>query len=237
MIMLLLCHTSIDVTTDTIVRMQQAVNPDDFVISRKRKKYKFAKFLNSPICFEFDEWQKKPVDVVELGAGTGLFAVELATLHPDKTFVAVDVKADRLQKGAYMAMERGLENIWFVRARADQVDTLFVPATLIQLWLTFPDPFPRQRSARRRMTHAIYLEKYAGLLKPGGVFSLKHDNRDFFCWSLEQLVAQKWHIRELTFDLHDSELSSEYKIKTTYEERWLEEGLTTNFVSATKGTS
>lgn len=212
--------------------MSELLNPDDFVITRKRKKYKFAKFHNADNCFELEEWQKQPVDVVELGAGTGLFSVELAARHPDKQFVAVDVKADRLQKGAYEALERGIANVRFVRARADQIDQLFMEHSLESLWLTFPDPFPRDRSARRRMTHPIYLEKYAALLKKSGVFYLKHDNRDFFQWSLEQLVRQKWHIDELSFDLHESELPDDYKILTTYEQRWLSEGLKTNFVKA-----
>jgi len=227
--------------------MSELLNPDDFVITRKRKKYKFAKFHNAENCFEFEEWRKQPVDVVELGAGTGLFSVELASRHPSKQFVAIDVKADRLQKGAYEALERGIENVRFVRARADQIDDLFDEHSLEALWLTFPDPFPRVRSARRRMTHPIYLEKYATLLRQGltlnrgekseSVFNglcLKHDNNDFFQWSLEQLVEQGWRIDEISFDLHDSNLSDDYKIQTTYEMRWLSEGLTTKFVRATK---
>lgn len=212
--------------------MSGTVNPDDFVITRKRKKYKFAKFHNAENCFELEEWPKHSVDVVELGAGTGLFSVELASRHPDKQFVAVDVKADRLQKGAYAALERGITNVRFVRARADQIDELFDEHSLEALWLTFPDPFPRERSARRRMTHPIYLEKYTQLLKPSGAFYLKHDNLDFFQWSLEQLVREKWSIDELSFDLHESDLSDDYKIHTTYEIRWLAEGLKTQFVKS-----
>lgn len=208
------------------------LNPDDFVISRKRKKYKFAKFFNAPNCFEFEQWQKQAADIVELGAGTGLFGLELAARHPDKQVVCLDVKADRLQKGAYAALERGITNIRFVRARADQIDQLFEPYSLEALWITFPDPFPRERSARRRMTHPIYLEKYALLLKKGGALYLKHDDRDFFCWSLEQLVSEKWRIDQLSFDLHESSLADDYKIMTTYELRWLSEGLRTNFVRA-----
>lgn len=209
------------------------INPDDFIITRKRKKYKFAKFANSPLCFELEEWQKQAVDVVELGAGTALFSVELARRHPEKTFVAIDVKADRLQKGAYEAMAAGLTNVRFVRARADQIEELFPPHSVKELWLTFADPFPRDRSARRRMTHAHFLERYARLLAGDGVFLVKHDNRDFFHWSLEQLVESNWHISELSFDLHESELDDDYKILTTYEQRWLGEGLVTNFVRAT----
>lgn len=212
------------------------MNPEDFIITRKRKKYKFALFANSSICFEFDEWDTTwRTDVIEIGAGTGQFVVELAARHPERNYVAVDVKADRLQKGAYEALKRGLKNVLFVRARADQIDELFKQNSLESIWLTFPDPFPRTRSERRRMTHSIYLEKYARLLEESGSFYLKHDNINFFHWSLEQLVRDKWDIKELSFDLHESDLSDDYKILTTYETKWLAEGLTTNFVKASKG--
>lgn len=210
------------------------LNPDDFIITRKRKLYKFALFANSPICFEADEWVKRAVDCVELGAGTGHFSVELAARHPEKIFVAVDVKADRLQKGAREATERELTNIYFVRARADQLVQLFDANSLESLWLTFPDPFPRKRSAGRRMTHPTYLKQYGRLLRAKGAFYLKHDDRDFFQWSLEQLVSEQWHIEELSFDLHESALADDYKILTVYEERWLQDGFTTNFVKATR---
>lgn len=208
------------------------LDPKDFIIVRKRKKYRFAKFANSPLCFEFDEWDKQPVDSVEIGAGNGLFSVELAARHPELQFVALDVKGDRLQRGAYEAEERGITNVRFVRARADQILEMFDRGSLTSVWVTFPDPFPRKKSAGRRLTHPTFLAKYGELLSTSGALYLKHDNRDFFHWSLEQLVGQKWNIAELSFDLHDSELIQDYKILTTYEQRWLSEGLVTNFVKA-----
>ena len=220
--------------------MSELLNPDDFVIARKRKKYKFAKFHNAENCFEFDEWrdfyqQRQPsVSRLEVGAGTGLFSVELAARYPDKLFAAIDVKADRLQKGAYIALERGLKNIYFIRARADQIGDLFALSTLVNIWVTFPDPFPKKRAAGRRLTHPYFLRHYAQLLQPGGELLFKHDDRDFFCWSLEQLVAEKWQITGLSFDLHESSLDDEYKIMTTYEQRWLNEGKAINFVKATR---
>ena len=213
------------------------IDPDQFIITRKRKKYKFAKFANAHNCFEFDAWinEKLPLDdkvSVEIGAGTGLFCVELAMRHSDQVFVAIDVKADRLQKGAYEAIERGLDNVYFVRARADQIDQLFDAKSLWAIWLTFSDPYPKKRAAGRRMTHPTFLAKYQLLLAPDGGFYIKHDNPDFFKWSLEQLVATGWAIDELSFDLHESNLSDDYKILTTYEQRWLGEGRITQFARA-----
>ena len=208
------------------------VDPNQFIITRKRKKYKFALFHNSPLCFEFDEWVPHQVDVVEIGAGTGLFSVELALRHPKKTFLAIDVKGDRLQKGAKIAEEKGLENVFFVRARADQIDQLVEQNSLEQIWVTFPDPFPRKRSAGRRLTHPHFLKTYAELLCVDGSLIIKHDNPDFFNWSLEQLVSEGWRLKELTFDLHESDLGEDYKILTAYEQRWLGEGRVTHCVRA-----
>ena len=211
------------------------VDPNQFIITRKRKKYKFALFHNSPLCFEFDEWVPHQVDVVEIGAGNGMFIVELATCHPEQVFVAVDIKGDRLQKGAREAEARGLNNVFFVRARADQLGELFMPNSLNAIWLTFSDPFPRKRSAGRRLTHSHFLKTYADLLRPGGSLIIKHDNPGFFNWSLEQLVTEGWRLKELTFDLHESNFSDDYKILTAYEQRWLGEGRIINFVKAAHG--
>ena len=79
---------------------------------------------------------------VEVGAGTALFSVELATRYTARQYIALDVKADRLQRGARLALERGLTNIWFVRARADQLPDVVPEHSVSELWLTFSDPFP-----------------------------------------------------------------------------------------------
>lgn len=209
------------------------VDPNQFIITRKRKKYKFALFANSPICFEFDEWMVRTVDVIEVGAGDGMFLAQIAQLHPDKVFAAIDVKGDRLQRGARYAEEHGIDNIYFIRARADQIGDLFEEGSLESIWLTFSDPFPRKRSAGRRLTHARFLQQYAQLLRANnGALYIKHDNSDFFQWSLEQLVQQKWCIEELSFDLHDSHLCDEYRLLTSYEKRWLDEGRITKFAKA-----
>lgn len=224
--------------------MSEPIDPDQFIITRKRKLYRFALFANSPLCFELDEWKLRTVSLqgqplknvsVELGAGTGLFSVQLAESHPERTFIAIDVKGDRLQKGALLAEEKSLTNVFFVRARADQLPELFEEKSLEAIWLTFPDPFPKKGSAGRRMTAVTFLHTYTNMLKTEGSFYLKHDDRDFFHWSLEQMVATGWIIHELSFDLHESELPDDYKILTTYEQRWLGEGKPTNFVRATRG--
>lgn len=210
------------------------INPSDYIITRKRKKYKFALFANSPICFEHDEWKKADAKVttLEIGAGTGFFGCALAKQSSTDQIVAVDVKADRLIQGARRAETEKISNIKFVRTRADLLPELFAPHSLDKIWVTFPDPFPKKRSSGRRLTHPNFLKIYATLLKKDGELYFKTDAHDLFEWSLEQLVQQGWQIEELSFDLHESELSSNYKIETTYESRFRSEGIKINFVRA-----
>jgi tRNA (guanine-N7-)-methyltransferase len=210
-----------------------ALDPKDFIITRKRKKYKFALFFNSSLCFEIEEWPRnKRFDVLELGAGTGLFGVALASQNIKKQYVAADVKADRLQTGARAAEEKGLTNIQFLRARADQLDDVILPSSLSSVWVTFPDPFPKKRATKHRLTHSQFLKLYQKWLQPNGVIYFKTDAKELFAWSLEELVKAGWRIEELSFDLHESDLPSSCKIKTTYETRYTKEERPINFVKA-----
>jgi len=214
-----------------------SIDPNDYIITRKRKKYRFALFAGAPNCFELDAWQslvdKPSVDVVEVGAGTALFLVELASRYPDQNFVALDVKADRLQKGARQAIERGLTNIYFVRARADQLLEVVPLRSLRTVWLTFSDPFPRDSDAKRRLTAPSFLTLYERALLQGGTLQQKTDSRLLFDWSLEQLALRGWHIGEVVYDLHASGVPDDCKILTTYEQKWLSHDLPIYYLSAT----
>lgn len=207
---------------------------EDFIITRKRKKYKFARFKEFDNCFEAAEWPESaaarafaqaPRRVIEVGAGTGVFLVEQAQRRPDAFHLALDVKADRLYQGARRALEAGLTNIAFVRAHAEQLVEVLGEGTVDELWLTFSDPFPKKRHAKHRMTHPRFLSVFQRLLQPGGVLHLKTDNHALFDWSLEQLVAHGAVLTNLTYDLHASRLDERYKIMTTYEARFHDAGL------------
>ncbi len=209
------------------------LSPEDFIITRKRKKYKFAIFNNLSNCYEYDDWEGDSLaNVLEMGAGTGLFSVALASRYPDKYIAAVDVKADRLQYGAQIAERKSIANLKFLRARADQLCDLFSDHSLSEIWVTFPDPFPKERSAKHRLTHDDYLETYCRLLKPDGAIYFKTDSLSLFHWSLERLCYAKWRIEEISFDLHESVLNEDYKTTTTYEKKYMLEGKRINFLKA-----
>jgi tRNA (guanine-N7-)-methyltransferase len=218
------------------------MDTDKLFITRKRKKWKFAHFDQWENCFQASNvtpelwvsyFPKKQPLVVEVGAGSADLSLGLARIDVNHNFIAVDIKSDRLYTGAKLALKENMSNLAFVRAQLRQMSELFAPRSIDELWVTFPDPFPRDKQAKHRLTHSNFLKIYRTLLTPNGVLRLKTDNRELFLWSLEQLVAAGWHITELSFDLHESQLPDAYKITTYYERKFMAQGLPINYVTAT----
>lgn len=216
------------------------------MITRKRKKWKFAHFESYENCFFYRRGGDAKVIqtaledylptenkrlTLEIAAGSAQFSLELARRHPETNFIAVDIKSDRLYTSAKKALEEGVKNIAFIRLHLAEVANIFGENSVDEIWLTFPDPFPRDRSAKHRLSHPSFLRQYRSVLKETGKLRFKTDNRNLFLWSLEQLVAERWHISELSFDLHESNLPNDYKIKTHYEERFTKEGIPTNYTT------
>jgi tRNA (guanine-N7-)-methyltransferase len=164
------------------------------VITRRRKKWKFAHFNAYPNCFSFDKNEdliikikeylpkNRPI-VLELAAGTAQFSLELAKRHPDQNFIAIDIKSDRLYTSAKRALEEGIANIAFVRMPISKIGEVFKEKSVDIIWLTFPDPYPRKRSAKHRLSHPSFLQYYRKILMSTGKLYFKTDNRDLFLWS------------------------------------------------------
>lgn len=222
---------------------EQSINPDDFIITRKRKLYKFAVFQNMTNCYDDRSWpnmKEKIVDggqplTIEVGAGTALFLTELARQHPDQRFIAIDRKSDRLYKGAKLANELGLTNIVYLWSNARNLASLLPDNSVSEIWLTFPDPWPQESNIKHRLTNPKFLGQYHKLLKADGALNFKTDNHPLFDWSAQQFDNNQWHITHLTHNLHsDNAVDDDAKIMTTYESRYVSEGKPINYLQAQK---
>ena len=166
--------------------------------------------------------QKQPI-VLELGCGKGEYTIGLATRFSTQNHVGVDVKGDRLWVGSTQAIDAKLDNAVFLRAQIQKIDQLFDANEVEKIWVTFPDPRPKDRDIKRRLTSPRYLEMYKVILKSEGTVNFKTDNQALFEYTLEVLEART-DISNLkyTFDLYGSDLQEyTHGIKTNFEEKYL----------------
>lgn len=163
--------------------------------------------------------------VVELACGWGEYTLSLAERFPQKNFIGVDIKGDRVWRGSQMAISKGLSNVAFLRTHIIEILNLFDKDELDEIWLTFPDPQPKDRNEKHRLSNRSFLEKYQIILKPDGWFRFKTDNTALFEYTLETLEGIPIRNHEYTFDLYHSEMLSEhFGIQTKYERIWTEKG-------------
>ena len=200
----------------------------------RQKQKKFAQVAERPNVLEpgkplFEtikgQWRKEffknehPIGL-ELACGRGEYTVGLSRVYPERNYIGIDVKGDRIWKGSGIALEEGLTNAGFLRIRILDIETYFAEGEVDEIWITFPDPRPRDRDEKRRLTHTRFLDMYKRILKPGGIMHLKTDNTGLFDYTVNEVFPQRTDIEilDLTRDLYHSELLAQHHgIRTRYE--------------------
>ena len=173
--------------------------------------------------------------VLELACGKGEYTVGLAQAFPNTNFIGVDIKGDRIARGAGIAQALDLSNVAFLRTDINFLQEFFVENEVDEIWITFPDPQPRPKQEKHRLTHPRFLEIYKQILVPGGTFHLKTDNPELFSYSLEQ-VKSVGDVLHYTTDLYNSPLNQIHiGIKTTYEQLFFNKGFTINYLQCKMG--
>ena len=169
--------------------------------------------------------------VLELACGKGEYTVNLARLFPQKNFIGIDYKGNRIWRGAKDALEGGVSNVGFLRIQIEMLIDYFAQGEVDEIWITFPDPQPQLSREKKRLTSPRFLEMYKQVLKPGGAINLKTDNDDFYAYSVEKIAGLGLKLHIQTEDLYHSEYADEVlSIKTYYEKKYLQANKNINYL-------
>lgn len=166
--------------------------------------------------------------VVELGCGRGEYTIGLAEQHPEKNFIGVDIKGNRIWTGAKHALDNKLDHVAFLRTRIDFIEYCFAPGEVSEIWITFPDPQPQKTRERKRLTNPdFFLKRYKNILKPGGLVHLKTDNTGFYEYTMDVIKERNLPLLFATNDLYKNcpaDREELTRIKTYYEKLFTEKG-------------
>jgi tRNA (guanine-N7-)-methyltransferase len=169
--------------------------------------------------------------VLELGCGKGEYSVGMGKHFPEKNFIGVDIKGNRIWRGAKTAFEDKMNNVYFIRTQIDHIASFFNENEVDEIWITFPDPQPKDRLERKRLTSPMFIDRYKTFLKPNGIIHLKTDHEGFFTYTLEEVERCNFKLIESTFNLYgeaidklDTKTQEILSIKTFYEKLWSEKG-------------
>lgn len=162
--------------------------------------------------------------ILELGCGKGEYTTGLALENKDFNYVGIDIKGARIWRGAKTALENGLENVVFIRTGIEHIVSFFDYNEISEIWLTFSDPQPKK--PKKRLSSSVFLNKYAGFLKPDASIHVKTDNQLLFEYTLALAETNQLIIKHLSRNVYsDENLPAVVRnIQTFYEKQFLAEG-------------
>lgn len=173
------------------------------------------------------EKSKSPKLTIELACGRGEYAVGLGRMFPDENFIGIDLKGNRIWKGASIAIKEGLKNVAFVRSQIELTPNYFAKEEVDEIWITFPDPQLRWSKAKKRLTHPKFLRLYQQFLKNGsgandtassGIVHLKTDSPLLYNFTLKVIELYGLNLIYKTADLYaEQTIDPRCLIKTYYE--------------------
>lgn len=176
--------------------------------------------------------------VLELGCGKGEYTLAQARKDPNRNFIGVDIKGQRVWKGAKTAHESQMTNVAFLRTRIEFANRFFGPNEVSEIWLTFSDPQPKDEKGTKRITSSVFIEKrYKQFLRPGSLIHVKSDSRLLYDLTKESYLEAGYEIVLDSQDVYGelvhrvpNDLRELLEVKTFYEEMWLEQGKSIHYL-------
>lgn len=167
---------------------------------------------------------------LELACGKGEYSIGLGSEYHDRNFIGVDIKGNRIYRGATTALQEGLGNVAFLRIHIGQINNYFAHQEVAEIWIIFPDPFLKKES--NRLTHPRFLYLYEQILKPDATINLKTDSLELYEFTMATIEEQGCILVENIVDVYgQGRATGPLAIQTFYEKMHLAEGRTIYFVS------
>lgn len=172
---------------------------------------------------------KNPIHI-EIGMGKGDFIIGMAKKYPDINFIGIEMYDTVLMYAAKKLEEIDIPNLRLIRMDANEIDKVFKKEISL-IYLNFSDPWPKNRNAKRRLTHERLLSKYDSIFKDEKVIHMKTDNIKLFAFSIESLSEYGYILKNVTLDLHSEDIDN---VETEYEKKFVSQGIKINRLEAYK---
>ena len=149
---------------------------------------------------------------IEVGCGKGQLISSMAERFPDNLYIGIEKFDSVICRAITKVKEKEINNCLLIRYDASHLLEMFNKGEVDKVYLSFPDPWPKARHEKRRLTSPIFMDMYKVILKKNGEIRLKTDNYDLYEYSLESMLKyldnpsygeRVYAIDELTTEFED----------------------------------
>lgn len=177
------------------------------------------KFYLEPFALK-GRWREEfgndnPIEL-EIGCGKGDFIARLARQHPQRNFIAMDLKNEVLVYALRKVNAEGLDNVRILSLKAEELDAVFAPREIARIYINFANPWPKASHNKRRLTHPRFLALYRLFTGEDTILEFKTDDEELYHASLEYFPEAGYEILYQSDDLprdHPGNIETEYETK------------------------
>lgn len=126
--------------------------------------------------------------IVEIGYGGGEHLALEASRHPQTGYIGCEVFTGGIGKMVQAIAAQGLGNVRLFTDDAFKLLQALPDASLDEVYLLYPDPWPKTRHHKRRFVSPTTLAELARVIRPGGQFHFATDIGDYANWTLAHIV-------------------------------------------------
>jgi tRNA (guanine-N7-)-methyltransferase len=138
---------------------------------------------------------------LEIGCGVGDFIVQMAVLHPDINFIALDFYNKGCIKTCKRIDKAELTNVRVLRAEARSFIEACIPAESLQMTvINCPDPWPKLRHRKRRLVNSDFVAYLSRFMRPEADFYFATDFVDYGLDVAEFMAVQQGFCNQLDPD-------------------------------------
>ncbi len=180
----------------------------------------------------FAESDSYPIDL-EIGTGNGYHFAHRAKAHPERGFLGMEIKYKPLIQSIKRALNDDSTHCRMLRFHANEIETVFSTEEIDNVFIHFPDPWPKKRHFKNRLIQEDFLDKIFAIQREGSFLEFKTDSYSYFEWAMERFEKSKYRIDYQTEDLHASS-EVDHSFLTHFEKIFVSKGIPINYVRLVK---
>ena len=159
---------------------------------------------------------------LEIGAGKGDFVTQMANLHKDINYIALEMNTNAFVVASRKMLDEDMTNVRAIIGNAENLEEFFEKGEVDKIYLNFSTPWPKKRHEKRRLTYKSFLDTFKQILPEKGEVHFKTDNRGLFEYSLVSFSQYGMKLKGVWLDLHASDF--EGNVLTEYEQKFSSKG-------------
>ena len=184
---------------------------------------------------QINKIDKSFFNIIDIGSGYGESTIEIGKKNKDYKVIACEKFIDGINNIAKQAQIECIDNIYVFHGNVHQLlDEYCAENTISEIWILFPDPWPKNRHFKRRLINDSFFLKVKKFLKHKSYIHIASDSKSYISEILNCVFKLKKDYLWVNQSKDDWEYAKLSLPKTKYFKKALKNGANPFYIKLIK---